>query len=157
MRWIYEGKAHQQTHLHFEDEMGCEPANCVLRALHGPLSTFVDYTAMAAEGIFDLSCPSPLPYGLENYPPIPDNIPSSGLSSASLDHSLPDCSPQLPVSADHSTIGGEEESGVLGDFEVAEAQQNAGLKRKNPDGEMGGLNQQGMRKKTSKFFGNSLR
>ncbi|KAJ7863041.1 hypothetical protein B0H14DRAFT_2575015 [Mycena olivaceomarginata] len=157
MRWIYEGKAHQQTHLHFEDEMGCEPANCALRALHGPLSTFVDYAAMAAEGILDLCCPSPPPYGLENYLLILDDTPSSDASSTSLDHSLPGCSLQLPMSADRSTAEDEVESGAPENLEAMEVQQSAGLKRKNPDGEAGGLNQQGMCKKTSKFFGDSLR
>ncbi|KAJ7810502.1 hypothetical protein B0H14DRAFT_2607274 [Mycena olivaceomarginata] len=149
MRWIYEGKAHQQTHLHFEDEMGCEPANCALRALHGPLSTFVDYAAMAAEGISDLRCPSPPPYGLDNYPPIPDDTPDSDSSSASLDLSLPGRSLQLAVSTERSTIEDEVGSGIPDDFEAVDVQQSVGSKRKNPDGETGGLNQQGMRKKTT--------
>jgi hypothetical protein len=74
-----------------------------------------------------------------------------------LDHSLPGRSLQLPVSADRSTAEDEVESGAPENLEAMEVQQGAGLKRKNPDGEAGGLNQQGMRKKTSKFFGDSLR
>ncbi|KAJ7905741.1 hypothetical protein B0H14DRAFT_2554196 [Mycena olivaceomarginata] len=157
MRWIYKGKAHQQTHLHFEDEMGCGPANCALRALHGPLSTFVDYAAMAAEGISDLHCPSPPPYGLDNHPPIPDDTPDSDSSSASLDPSLPGRSLPLAVSAECSTVEDEAGSGIPDDFEAVDVQQSVGSKHKNPDGETGGLNQQGMRKKTSKFVGDSLR
>ncbi|KAJ7741486.1 hypothetical protein B0H14DRAFT_3167787 [Mycena olivaceomarginata] len=36
--WTYECNAHRLTHLQHEDEMGSEPANAALRALHGPLS-----------------------------------------------------------------------------------------------------------------------
>jgi hypothetical protein len=61
------------------------------------------------------------------------------------------------VSADRSTAEDEVESSAPENLEAMEVQQSAGLKRKNPDGEAGGLNQQGMRKKTSKFFGDSLR
>ncbi|KAJ7801045.1 hypothetical protein B0H14DRAFT_2615658 [Mycena olivaceomarginata] len=48
--WTYECNAHRLTHLQHEDEMGSDPANAALRVLHGPLSKFVDYVAMAAEG-----------------------------------------------------------------------------------------------------------
>ncbi|KAJ7361705.1 hypothetical protein DFH08DRAFT_800937 [Mycena albidolilacea] len=58
--WTYKCSAHRLPHLQHEDEMGSEPANAALCALHSPLSKFVDYVAMAAEGVTDL-CHPPSP------------------------------------------------------------------------------------------------
>ncbi|KAJ7841405.1 hypothetical protein B0H14DRAFT_2586993 [Mycena olivaceomarginata] len=121
MRWIYEGKAHQQTHLHFEDEMGCEPANSPswIMLLWQPRE-FPTYAVLR-----------PPPYGLNNYPPIPDDTQDSDSSSASLDPSLPGRSLPLAVT--------KQEAAPPDDFEAVDVQQSVGSKRKNPDGETGGV------------------
>ncbi|KAF7361899.1 RT-RNaseH-2 domain-containing protein [Mycena venus] len=162
--WTYEGNAHQVTHLRFEDEMGSEPANRALRALHGPLSKFVDYPAMAAEGVLNLRCPSPLPFKLANFPSVPDSPVSDDLpdvlsAPTSLDF-------VLPTSAVRSTVGTRQASpALLDDGAAGDLITGSGVpdtadivgREWNPDDEEGGLNQNGMRKKTSKFHGDKLR
>ncbi|KAJ7905602.1 hypothetical protein B0H14DRAFT_2554098 [Mycena olivaceomarginata] len=167
--WTYECNAHRLTHLQHEDEMGSDPANAALRALHGPLSKFVDYVAMAAEGVTNLHHPpSPPPYSVSLFVDTLNENPHGSSSPTSLDFSLP-AAPHLPVSAERSTQVGQgyEEEGFAGQV-VGTLAAGADAGKRDAEGEgaeMGeaaeGEDRDGTRKrkspKTSKFFGDSLR
>ncbi|KAJ7303063.1 hypothetical protein DFH08DRAFT_977275 [Mycena albidolilacea] len=128
--WTYECNAHRLTHLQHEDEMGSEPANAALRALHGPLSKFVDYIAMAAEGVTNLHHPpSPPPYAVSLFVGTPTEDPHGNSSPTSLDFSLPMVT-RLPMSVERSTQVGREDEG-----EGSEMRPRVGTKRKLTDGE----------------------
>ncbi|KAF8207423.1 hypothetical protein K438DRAFT_2013380 [Mycena galopus ATCC 62051] len=140
--WVREGNEHQHDHRHFENEMGVEPLHQVLQALHGPLRFFVGYLAMAGQDAdsnpgTEPTCDVPL-------------SPSAALTS--LDHSL-------PSSVEHMTITPANLAYSNGEWEeiTVEPLGMGTRKRKHPDGEEGGLNQQGRCKKTLKFHGDSLR
>ncbi|KAF8211152.1 hypothetical protein K438DRAFT_1959335 [Mycena galopus ATCC 62051] len=85
----------------FEDDFGSEPAEKALRILHGPLHRFIDYTAMAAEGVHNLQDAAPhRPYPLspisERDAPSDDSW-SHVRSPTSLDFSLPTYAPTHPA------------------------------------------------------------
>ncbi|KAJ7368228.1 hypothetical protein DFH08DRAFT_796234 [Mycena albidolilacea] len=167
--WTYECNAHRLTHLQHEDEMGSEPANAALRALHGPLSKFVDYVAMAAEGVTNLHHPpSPPPYSVSLFVDTPNESPHGNSGPTSLNFSLP-MTARLPVSAERSTQAGlsYEEEGSAGQVvstlesgvdtgkrgvegEGSETRPRVGTKRKLSDGEAAeGEDRDGTRKRKS--------
>ncbi|KAF8158928.1 hypothetical protein K438DRAFT_1986103 [Mycena galopus ATCC 62051] len=102
--WLYDGALQQLDARRFEDKFGSEPAEKALRVLHGPLSRFIDYTAMATEGVHSLQHLAPLA-SLHPMSPIPEQSGTSddGLhpthSPTSLDHSLPSHSPHSTTSS----------------------------------------------------------
>ncbi|KAJ7709139.1 hypothetical protein B0H14DRAFT_3642281 [Mycena olivaceomarginata] len=167
--WTYECNAHRLTHLQHEDEMGSEPANAALRALHGPLSKFVDYVAMAAEGVTNLHHPpSPPPYSVSLFVDTPNESPHGNSAPTSLDFSLP-ITARLPVSAECSTQAGQsyEQEGSAGQVVStlesgadagkrgvegggSEMRPKVGTKRKLSDGEAAeGEDRDGTRKRKS--------
>ncbi|KAF8213508.1 hypothetical protein K438DRAFT_1750773 [Mycena galopus ATCC 62051] len=157
--WVRDGNEHQRDHRRFENEMGVEPLHQALQALHGPLSFFVDYLAMAGQGVKDIisTAFSPSPFSASVFPAASDlesgvtpkltsdTPPSPTAASTSLDHSLPvtvERSPASPAPANPVMSEGEWEEIVI------EPLGAGSRKRKYPDGEEEGLNQQGRRKKT---------
>ncbi|KAF8170611.1 hypothetical protein K438DRAFT_2059862 [Mycena galopus ATCC 62051] len=60
-QWVHIGTAQQETQHQWEEGLAAEPGNLALQTLHGRLRRFLDYTAMAAEGVLCLQ-PSPPPY-----------------------------------------------------------------------------------------------
>ncbi|KAF8196816.1 hypothetical protein K438DRAFT_1967820 [Mycena galopus ATCC 62051] len=164
--WVREGNEHQRDHRRFENEMGVEPLHQALQALHRPLSFFVNYLAMAGQGVKDIisTAFSPSPYYAPVFPvetdteSNPKNDPATGASPSpsaaptSLDHSLhASVGRSTATPANLATSDGEWEEITV------EPLSTGSRKRKHPDGEEGGLNQQGRRKKTRKFHGDSLR
>jgi hypothetical protein len=146
-RWAHENNLHQQEHLQFEDDMGAAPAYQALHVLHGSLNAFVDYPAMVAQGIQNFRAPPP--FDSTGFSVASDDELDPGASPTSLDHSL-------PTSAVRSTLN--EHETATEDFEIEQLHQgSANNKRKNPDGEEGGLFQNGRRKKLRKSLGDVLR
>ncbi|KAF8212174.1 hypothetical protein K438DRAFT_1957943 [Mycena galopus ATCC 62051] len=99
--WLYDGALKQLDARRFEDDFGSEPAEKALRILHGPLHRFIDYTAMAAEGVHNLQDAAPhRPYPLspisERDAPSDDSW-SHVRSPTSLDFSLPTYAPTHPA------------------------------------------------------------
>ncbi|KAF8189927.1 hypothetical protein K438DRAFT_1971425 [Mycena galopus ATCC 62051] len=99
--WLYDGALKQLDARCFEDDFGSEPAEKALRILHGPLHRFIDYTAMAAEGVHNLQDAAPhRPYPLspisERDAPSDDSW-SHVRSPTSLDFSLPTYAPTHPA------------------------------------------------------------
>ncbi|KAJ7800362.1 hypothetical protein B0H14DRAFT_2616286 [Mycena olivaceomarginata] len=142
---------------------------------------FVDYVAMAAEGVTNLHHPpSPPPYSVSLFVDTLNKNPHGSSLPTSLDFSLSTAA-HLPVSAECSTQVGQgyEEEGFAGQVvgtlasgadtgkgdaegEGAEMRPKTGTKQKLSDGEAAeGEDHNGTRKrkspKTSKFFGDSLR
>ncbi|KAF8209293.1 hypothetical protein K438DRAFT_2062281 [Mycena galopus ATCC 62051] len=161
--WVRDGSEHQRDHRRFENEMGVEPFHQALQTLHGPLSFFVDYLAMVGQGVKDLvsTAFAPSPNHASVFPvdsDIETTEPASGASPGptaihtSLDLTLPAERPTAsPTLADSAVSDGEWE-------EVVVEPLGAGTRKcKHPDGEEGGLNQQGRRKRTRKFCGDHLR
>ncbi|KAF8208398.1 hypothetical protein K438DRAFT_1961891 [Mycena galopus ATCC 62051] len=157
--WVRDGNKHQRNHCRFENEMGVEPLHQALQALHGPLSFFVDYLAMAGQGVKDIisTAFTPSPFSASVFPAAPDlesgvtpkltsdTPPSPTAASISFDHSLPvtvERSPASPAPANPVMSEGEWEEIVI------EPLSAGSQKRKYPHGEEEGLNQQGCRKKT---------
>ncbi|KAF8175742.1 hypothetical protein K438DRAFT_1979627 [Mycena galopus ATCC 62051] len=105
--WAYEKALAQLDACRYEDETGSEPIEMALRILHGPLRSYVDYEAMAAEGIQTLQQLAPLtpPHSPLNLPmspssPISDDTPDSTQSSSSLDYSLPSTGSEITTPSD---------------------------------------------------------
>ncbi|KAF8198322.1 hypothetical protein K438DRAFT_1967068 [Mycena galopus ATCC 62051] len=152
--WVRDGNEHQRDHRRFENEMGVEPFHQAIQTLHGPLSFFVDYLAMAGQGVKDLvsTAFAPSPYHASVFPAdsdigtterASDAPPDSTAIPTSLDQSLPAERPTAsPTLADSAVSEGEWEEVVV------EPLSTGTRKRKHPDGEEGGLNQQGRRKRT---------
>ncbi|KAJ7735425.1 hypothetical protein B0H14DRAFT_2639183 [Mycena olivaceomarginata] len=144
--WTYECNAHRLTHLQHEDKMGSDPANAALRALHGPLSKFVDYVAMAAEGRYQPTPPAIAPRHIQAFYPVGQGYEEEGFAGQVVG--------TLAAGADAGKRDAEGEG--------AEVRPKTGTKRKLSDGEAAeGEDRDGTRKrkspKTSKFFGDSLR
>ncbi|KAF8173215.1 hypothetical protein K438DRAFT_1981062 [Mycena galopus ATCC 62051] len=165
--WVREGNEYQRDHRRFENEMGVEPLHQAVQALHGPLSFFVDYLAMAGQGVKEIISAAfpPPPFHMSTFPVEPnmephcgsepsDELPSPIAAPTSLDYSLPSTLGR-PIGssalANSATSDGEWEEVII------EPLSTGPRKRKHPDGEEGGLNQQGHRRKTRKFHGDSLR
>ncbi|KAF8211237.1 hypothetical protein K438DRAFT_1958360 [Mycena galopus ATCC 62051] len=95
--WAYDGALKQLDARRFEDDFGSEPAEKVLRILHGPLHRLVDYTAMAAEGVQHLqeqaSPPAHPLSSIFEHSVTSDDSPDSFCSPTSLDYSLPTHTP----------------------------------------------------------------
>ncbi|KAF8207312.1 hypothetical protein K438DRAFT_1962917 [Mycena galopus ATCC 62051] len=107
--WVWDGNEHQHNRCHFENEMGVEPLHQVLQALHGPLSFFVDYLAMARQGVKDIiaSAFSPSPFSASVFPAAPDLESSATTKLTSDAPPSPTAAPtsldrSLPVTAGHS-------------------------------------------------------
>jgi hypothetical protein len=163
--WVYEGGLHQLDHLHFEDDMGAEPAHQALRALHGPLNAFVDYTAMAAQGDQDFQHPSPLPFDFARLPPVSDDAPDELSTSTSLDHSLPTSVERTTLSTIPEVAEGQGDGDVVILVDASQEGIRMDLlhpgpssnKRKTPADEREPPYQNGRRKKLRKFTGDLLR
>ncbi|KAJ7116176.1 hypothetical protein C8R46DRAFT_1051393 [Mycena filopes] len=171
--WAADGAEHQEGHSRHEDRECGEPAREALKALHGPLSMFVDYTAMAADGVQSLQYLAPFPDHLIPLPPSP-TFADYGHPSSSLDHSLPSRSAtpapeSTPISLGDvkeqpfPEEGGESsappfiittDASVFSQRGVFDTPSN---KREGPEGEDSGFPQEGMRKKFRKFDGEYLR
>ncbi|KAF8134808.1 hypothetical protein K438DRAFT_1997552, partial [Mycena galopus ATCC 62051] len=105
--WAYEKALAQLDARRYEDETGSEPIEMALCILHGPLRSYVDYEAMASEGIQTLQQLAPLtpPHSPLNLPmspssPISDDTPDSTQSPSSLDHSLPSTGSEITTPPD---------------------------------------------------------
>ncbi|KAF8210440.1 hypothetical protein K438DRAFT_1959705 [Mycena galopus ATCC 62051] len=102
--WLYDGALKQLDARRFEDDFGSEPAEKALRILHGPLRRFVDYAAMAAEGVHNLQ--DTAPHQFHPLSPVSEqDVPSDDFldsvhSPTSLDFSLPT---HVPMHAAHAT------------------------------------------------------
>jgi hypothetical protein len=160
-QWARENRAHQDEHLCFEDEMGAEPAHQALHILHGPLSSFVDYPAMVALGTQDYCFPDTIPFDSIEFLTAPDEEFGPAAFATSLDHSLPTSAIRSTVEEGESPANGTTTfiSDAAWDGVKMEIlhQGPVSNKRKNPDGEEGGLFQNGRRKKLRKFPGDRLR
>jgi hypothetical protein len=141
--------------------MGAELAHQALHVLHGPLSSFVDYTAMVALGTQDYRFPDALPFDTIEFMTAPDEELGPTASPTSLDYSLPTST--VRSTAVNEEPPANETTSVTIDaawegIEVEILHQGpVSNKRKNPDGEDGGLFQKGRRKKLRKFPGDRLR
>ncbi|KAJ6454045.1 hypothetical protein C8R47DRAFT_1083268 [Mycena vitilis] len=160
--WTYEGSVHQQDHMRFENEIGLAPAKAALEALHGPLSSFVDYQATAFAGAQSLRQLSPIPLHLLAVPKARDDTPGPKKAASSLDASLPSStSPFSETNATCPTQSGASHSESAADS--MDSTENIGLttagsnKRKAPDGETSGPFQEGRHTKPCKFDGDRLR
>ncbi|KAJ7016514.1 hypothetical protein C8F04DRAFT_1281195 [Mycena alexandri] len=144
--WVEEGAEHRRTTNHYEEEMVCDPGRQAMEILHGSLAKFVDYAAMAAEGVELLRTQSSL--GVS--PPssatssVSDSEPNPTHAATSLDFTLPsrhrasaqhadadtDTSPatNTQVATDAIAVG----------FEITSMRGN-GLKRKRSEDEEGGF------------------
>ncbi|KAF8146680.1 hypothetical protein K438DRAFT_2092856 [Mycena galopus ATCC 62051] len=175
--WVREGNAHQREHRRFENEMGAEPLHQALQTLYGPLSFFVDYFAMAGQGVKEIvtavfpSChtsvfsaaggasPTPVTQSTPEAPHSPaatfaSDPPLGPLDAfTSLDRSLPAATPAT-VTENITEIS----AGSDGEWEdIVQPLGSGTRKRKRPEDEEEGLDQQGRRKKTRKFLGDALR
>jgi hypothetical protein len=163
--WVYEGGLHQQDHLRFEDEMGTEPGHQALRALHGPLNSFVDYTTMSIQGPQDLQHPSHLPFVLGRLPIASNDAPDATSSATSLDHSLPTSDMRTTLASVPEEAEEEEDHVYIVTIDTSQQSARMDLlhpgpssnKRKAPDGEHEPPYQNGRRKKLRKFTGDLLR
>ncbi|KAF8209852.1 hypothetical protein K438DRAFT_2058919 [Mycena galopus ATCC 62051] len=175
--WVREGNAHQRKHRRFENEMGAEPLHQALQTLYGPLSFFVDYLAMAGQGVKEIvtavfpSCHTSVfsAAGGASPTPVTQSTPEAPHSPAatfasdpplgpldvftSLDRSLPAATPAT-VTENITEIS----AGSDGEWEdIVQPLGSGTRKRKRPEDEEEGLDQQGRRKKTRKFLGDALR
>ncbi|KAF8204265.1 hypothetical protein K438DRAFT_1964626 [Mycena galopus ATCC 62051] len=138
--WAYDKALAQLDARRYEDEAGSEPIEMALQILHGPLRSYIDYEAMAAEGIASLQHLAPLtpphspPYSPLNLPMTPSSLISDDTSdptqsSSSLDHSLPSTGSEITtppdttgpsldqvIVADIPALRGGEQPIVLEDF-----------------------------------------
>ncbi|KAF8131336.1 hypothetical protein K438DRAFT_1998936 [Mycena galopus ATCC 62051] len=184
--WLYDGALKQLDARRFEDDFGSEPAEKALRILHGPLRRFVDYTAMAAEGVQALQqlgpFPSPQPLTpISEYDEASEDGLHPNRSPTSLDHSLPVHSHMLLAPTAFATPTDSFADESLPDNHSAEPielleEEYSGeaavdmrfsmnrissppidRKRKHPDGDIDGEFQQGRRQRTfGKFRGDAL-
>ncbi|KAJ7740341.1 hypothetical protein B0H16DRAFT_1464910 [Mycena metata] len=93
IEWAEEGAEQRRTTNHYEEEMVCDPGRQALDILHGSLARFVDYTAMAAEGIKVMQPSSPLTN--ISISSDSDSGPDPTQTATSLDYSLLTDSPTL--------------------------------------------------------------
>ncbi|KAJ6479996.1 hypothetical protein C8R47DRAFT_1285354 [Mycena vitilis] len=91
--WAGDGARSRAEHLHWEDGTFGEPFRDALSILHGPLARFLDYSAMANEGVASLSAFSPLTVHCRPGPSPTPTSPDPTQSPTSLDFSLPDPRP----------------------------------------------------------------
>ncbi|KAF8146052.1 hypothetical protein K438DRAFT_1991221 [Mycena galopus ATCC 62051] len=152
--WVHAGVAQQEAQNQWEEDLAAEPGNLALQTLHGRLRRFLDYTAMAVEGVLR-SPPSPPPYPfMASFQVTPDDEPGPDATSTTLDHSLPTTADptlsveQLTTNEYPQTGGGVKasaEGDVTGTINVTEDEASGrpelGTKRKHPEGEQNGLNQ----------------
>ncbi|KAF8146216.1 hypothetical protein K438DRAFT_2028376 [Mycena galopus ATCC 62051] len=121
--WAYDKALAQLDTRRYEDEAGSEPIEMALRILHGPLRSYVDYEAMAAEGIASLQYFVPLtpPHSPLNLPmtpssPISDDTPDPTQSPSSLGHSLPSTDSEITTPPD--AIGSPLDQAIVADISV---------------------------------------
>ncbi|KAJ7447604.1 hypothetical protein B0H11DRAFT_2082782 [Mycena galericulata] len=125
------------------DDCG-QPLRHALELLHGPLRYLIDYPAMVQEAIHDFRPLTPLPIALATFDDGYPSSPDFTQAASSLDFSLP---------PSHSAHGPDECS----TRDSSTMDTNGSIKRKSPEGEEGGLNQNGARKRFRKFNGDFLR
>ncbi|KAF8147336.1 hypothetical protein K438DRAFT_1780130 [Mycena galopus ATCC 62051] len=178
-QWVHAGTAQQENQHQWEEELAAEPGNLALQTLHGRLRRFLDYTAMATEGVLRLQ-PSPPPYpSVASFQVTLDDEPVHDATVASLDPSLSTAvdpaSSTEQLAPNDSTLTGEDAQAPTegqttstidavngeGMFsicldrnrklpELADGERpELGTKRKHPEGEQDGLNQHGACKKAS--------
>ncbi|KAJ7145969.1 hypothetical protein C8R44DRAFT_863791 [Mycena epipterygia] len=162
--WHRNGTSHQDQHDFYEDEVIGRPLRDALAVLYGPLREFLDFPAMAAEGVRNLaqlstvSLDIPLPaYSADRESPAP-TYPADGSMPVFISaYSQPDLWHATPLAeSDLPTPSPESASDEFGG-NIGQAAQENGRKRKMPDGERRGEFQSGARKKLRKFQGDALR
>ncbi|KAJ7479955.1 hypothetical protein B0H11DRAFT_2422386 [Mycena galericulata] len=142
--WTNDGHEHQAAHMRNEnEECGC-PLRHALELLHSPLRYLIDYPAMVQEAIGDFRPLTPLPVALAIFDEGYSSSPDFTQAASSLDFSLP--TPQPAPGSGECSMGNNDTMDTSGS-----------TKRKNPEGEEGGLNQNGARKRFRKFNGDFLR
>ncbi|KAJ7743388.1 hypothetical protein B0H16DRAFT_1727775 [Mycena metata] len=151
IEWAEEGAEQRRTTNHYEEEMVCDPGRQALDILHGSLARFVDYTAMAAEGVEVMQPSSPLTN--ISVSSNSDSGPDPTQTTTSLDYSLPTDSPtsvrRSNAEVDAAPAGGAvlvASDIVATGFDIAPMHAN-GLKRKRSEGDDGGSSLRGRRRK----------
>ncbi|KAJ7507328.1 hypothetical protein B0H11DRAFT_2319204 [Mycena galericulata] len=142
--WTNDGHEHQAAHMRRENEDCGHPLRHALELLHGPLRHLIDYPAMVQEAIHDFRPLTPLPIAPTTFDDGYPSSPDFTQVASSLDFSLP---PSQPAPGSDECSAGDSNT----------MDTNGPTKRKNPEGEEGGLNQNGARKRFRKFNGDFLR
>ncbi|KAJ7823918.1 hypothetical protein B0H13DRAFT_1919379 [Mycena leptocephala] len=87
--WAHQGSESQADQFRWEDETTGEPLRDILRILHGPLASFIDYPAMASEEMERLKMLSSRAMGIPTQTSVSSTSPDPTQSPTSLDFSLP--------------------------------------------------------------------
>ncbi|KAJ6508571.1 hypothetical protein C8R45DRAFT_1089735 [Mycena sanguinolenta] len=119
--WAHEGTEEQKHVQQFEDDMGTDPANLTLRMIYGPLRQYINFVAMAAEGVEDLHQYSPPPSAVSaTFPdmeyPVSDDEPIADQSPTSLDGSLPSSASLADIGEDRGNAAGRKRKAEGGDL-----------------------------------------
>ncbi|KAJ6516515.1 hypothetical protein C8R45DRAFT_920223 [Mycena sanguinolenta] len=104
---LHEGAEEQKHARRIEEEMACDPANMALRVLRGDLRPYVNFVAMAKDGMEELQEQSPPAIYAVAFPErdedVSDDEPRIAHSPSSLDGSLP-ASSDIKIVVDASQL-----------------------------------------------------
>ncbi|KAJ7734678.1 hypothetical protein B0H16DRAFT_1467523 [Mycena metata] len=88
-QWVSDGVRVQEDTYNHENDFCGRPMRAALDTLRGPLSPFVDFTAMVAEGVAGLQYTSPMDLGVRIGSRGSSSSPNPGHAPSNLDQSMP--------------------------------------------------------------------